>query len=113
MTAAEFRRGMPLTFGTYCMPTKFIPMRSLEEIAAEERREAAARVRTVLRGSAPGRRSPLAGQPCASCALGPVPRLLPLGFPFPPDLSALTMSARRVNRSASFTGTENSAPGST
>lgn len=82
MTVAEFMRGMPLTFGTYYSPVKFYRIRSREEIAADERREAAGKALAVLRkprDSDVSRR--MSGQPCGSCALGPVPRLLPLGFP--------------------------------
>lgn len=72
----------PLTFSTYCAPVKFYRIRSREEIAADERREAAGKALAVLRkprGADVSRR--MSGQPCGSCVLGAVPRLLPLGFP--------------------------------
>lgn len=76
--------GSPLTFGTYVAPTRFLPIRSREEIEADERREAAGKALAVLREARPGDFRRMTGQPCGACVLGPVPRLLPLGFPFPP-----------------------------
>jgi hypothetical protein len=143
-------------YGTPISPVPFLPIRSAEEIAAGERREAAGKVLTVLREAAPRSRPgrvrrlkakpcPAAGrlssgdeapaamisdraregrasavlpagiesrpsasfarQSCAACALGEVPRLLPLGFPLD---AAGSMSGRRVYRSASLAGTSNS-----
>jgi len=84
LAVPEFRAayGMPVSLA------KFIPIRSPEEIAAEERREAAGKALAVLRAAVrkprPGRARRLEAQPCASCVLGAPLRLLPLAFPLAP-----------------------------
>ena len=73
-----------VSYGTYVSPTSFIPLKSPEEIAAEERQEAAAKALAILRDRIP-QVAALPGWPCASCAFRSAQRrLLPLGFPLPP-----------------------------
>ncbi len=74
-----------LIYGTFVMPTSFIPFDDPEEIAANDRREAARKALSVLREAPPPEPVPtFAGQPCPTCTFKRVPRVLPPAFPLPP-----------------------------
>ena len=79
-------RPEPSTFGTYVSPTRFIPLKSPDELAAEGRREAAQQALAVLRGATVPyleARSVRRGMPCASCAFRQ-PSSPPPRFQLPP-----------------------------
>lgn len=83
------------SFGTYCSPAPLIPVRTADTIPLTDGAPAAmisgrspeGRANAVLPAGAEPRPSTIfaAGQCCASCVPGPLPRLLPLGFPLPPS----------------------------